>query len=238
MNVAAPGRRGASSQAVYAESWLVTDPLTVHRSAPGSAAVRAASRLDPRCFATHLLPPRHRSRHELGSSSALVPAPPSVALRGSGALAVVASDDTVNVREKEGERFRDPIAGVAWLVNRPELAPRGLRGRDAVTTGTCTGIRPPLPGRRGGGGLRLARPGEGALRERVSQGQPHRPLPWFRGASLRGLHRTRLPSVGVAGRPGAIQPASRTIARALRNEFNPNVAQDLRARAIRWRAGL
>ena len=37
------------------------------------------------------------------SSSALAPVPPSVALRGPGALAVVGSDDRVNVREKEGE---------------------------------------------------------------------------------------------------------------------------------------
>ena len=42
--------------------------------------------------------------------------------------------------------FGDPISGVAWLANRPELAPRGLRTGDAVTTGTCTGIRPLSPG--------------------------------------------------------------------------------------------
>ena len=42
--------------------------------------------------------------------------------------------------------FGDPIAGVAWLANRPEIAPRGLRAGDAVTTGTCTGIRPLSPG--------------------------------------------------------------------------------------------
>ena len=42
--------------------------------------------------------------------------------------------------------FGDPISGVAWLANRPELAPRGLRAGDAVTTGTCTGIRPLAPG--------------------------------------------------------------------------------------------
>ena len=41
--------------------------------------------------------------------------------------------------------FGDPIAGVAWLANRPEVAPRGLRAGDAVTTGTCTGIRPLSP---------------------------------------------------------------------------------------------
>ena len=38
--------------------------------------------------------------------------------------------------------FGDPIAGVAWLANRPEVAPRGLRAGDVVTTGTCTGITP------------------------------------------------------------------------------------------------
>ena len=42
--------------------------------------------------------------------------------------------------------FGDPIAGVAWLANQPEIAPRGLRAGDAVTTGTCTGIRPLSPG--------------------------------------------------------------------------------------------
>ena len=42
--------------------------------------------------------------------------------------------------------FGDPIAGVAWLANRPEIAPRGLRAGDAVTTGTCTGIKPLSPG--------------------------------------------------------------------------------------------
>ncbi len=42
--------------------------------------------------------------------------------------------------------FGDPIAGVAWLANQPEIAPRGLRAGDAITTGTCTGIRPLSPG--------------------------------------------------------------------------------------------
>lgn len=42
--------------------------------------------------------------------------------------------------------FGDPVAGVAWLANRPEAAPRGLRAGDAITTGTCTGIRPLSPG--------------------------------------------------------------------------------------------
>ena len=42
--------------------------------------------------------------------------------------------------------FGDPIAGAAWLANRPEIAPRGLRAGDAITTGTCTGIRPLSPG--------------------------------------------------------------------------------------------
>ena len=42
--------------------------------------------------------------------------------------------------------FGDPVAGVAWLANRPEVAPRGLRVGDAITTGTCTGIRPLSPG--------------------------------------------------------------------------------------------
>lgn len=42
--------------------------------------------------------------------------------------------------------FGDPIAGVAWLANRAELAPRGLRAGDTVTTGTCTGIKPIVAG--------------------------------------------------------------------------------------------
>ena len=42
--------------------------------------------------------------------------------------------------------FGDPVAGVAWLANRAEIAPRGLRAGDAVTTGTCTGITPLAPG--------------------------------------------------------------------------------------------
>ena len=42
--------------------------------------------------------------------------------------------------------FGDPVAGVAWLANRPEVAPRGLRAGDVVTTGTCTGITPLAPG--------------------------------------------------------------------------------------------
>lgn len=42
--------------------------------------------------------------------------------------------------------FGDPVAGVAWLANHPELAPRGLRVGDVVTTGTCTGIAPLSPG--------------------------------------------------------------------------------------------
>ena len=42
--------------------------------------------------------------------------------------------------------FGDPIAGVAWLANRAEVGPRGLRAGDVVTTGTCTGIVPLAPG--------------------------------------------------------------------------------------------
>ena len=42
--------------------------------------------------------------------------------------------------------FGNPIGGVVWLANRPEIAPRGLRAGDAVTTGTCTGITPLAPG--------------------------------------------------------------------------------------------
>ena len=42
--------------------------------------------------------------------------------------------------------FGDPVAGVAWLANRAEIGPRGLRAGDAVTTGTCTGITPLAPG--------------------------------------------------------------------------------------------
>ena len=53
----------------------------------------AAPELDPRVPPTLLLPPRHRSGPAAPSSAALVPAPPSVALRGPGAHAVVASDD-------------------------------------------------------------------------------------------------------------------------------------------------
>ena len=43
--------------------------------------------------------------------------------------------------------FGDPISGVAWLANHPELGARGLKaGDDVVTTGTCTGITPLSPG--------------------------------------------------------------------------------------------
>ena len=42
--------------------------------------------------------------------------------------------------------FGDPIAGVAWLANHPELGSRGLRAGDVITTGTCTGITPLSPG--------------------------------------------------------------------------------------------
>ena len=42
--------------------------------------------------------------------------------------------------------FGDPIAGVAWLANHPELGARGLKAGDVVTTGTCTGITPLSPG--------------------------------------------------------------------------------------------
>ena len=42
--------------------------------------------------------------------------------------------------------FGDPISGVVWLANHPELGARGLRAGDVVTTGTCTGITPLSPG--------------------------------------------------------------------------------------------
>jgi len=42
--------------------------------------------------------------------------------------------------------FGDPISGVAWLANHPELGDRGLKAGDVVTTGTCTGITPLSPG--------------------------------------------------------------------------------------------
>ena len=42
--------------------------------------------------------------------------------------------------------FGDPVAGVAWLANHPELGPRGLKAGDVITTGTCTGITPLSPG--------------------------------------------------------------------------------------------
>ena len=42
--------------------------------------------------------------------------------------------------------FGDPVSGVAWLANHPELGTRGLRAGDVVTTGTCTGITPLSPG--------------------------------------------------------------------------------------------
>ena len=42
--------------------------------------------------------------------------------------------------------FGDPVAGVAWLANHPELGSRGLKAGDVVTTGTCTGITPLAPG--------------------------------------------------------------------------------------------
>ena len=67
----------------------------------------AAPELDPRVLPTLLLPPRHRSGPASPSSAALVPAPPSVALRGPRAHAVVASDDGVNVSEKDGEENRE-----------------------------------------------------------------------------------------------------------------------------------
>ena len=42
--------------------------------------------------------------------------------------------------------FGDPVAGVLWLANHPELDARGLKAGDVVTTGTCTGITPLSPG--------------------------------------------------------------------------------------------
>ena len=42
--------------------------------------------------------------------------------------------------------FGDPVSGVAWLANHPELGARSLKAGDVVTTGTCTGITPLSPG--------------------------------------------------------------------------------------------
>ena len=42
--------------------------------------------------------------------------------------------------------FGDPVSGVTWLANHPELGARGLMAGDVVTTGTCTGITPLSPG--------------------------------------------------------------------------------------------
>lgn len=42
--------------------------------------------------------------------------------------------------------FGDPVSGVMWLANHPELGARGLKAGDVVTTGTCTGIKPLSPG--------------------------------------------------------------------------------------------
>ncbi len=42
--------------------------------------------------------------------------------------------------------FGDPVSGVVWLANHPELGARGLKTGDIVTTGTCTGITPLSPG--------------------------------------------------------------------------------------------
>ena len=42
--------------------------------------------------------------------------------------------------------FGDPVSGVVWLANHPELGSRGLKAGDVVTTGTCTGITPVSPG--------------------------------------------------------------------------------------------
>ena len=42
--------------------------------------------------------------------------------------------------------FGDPVSGVVWLANHPELGARGLKAGDVVTTGTCTGITPLSPG--------------------------------------------------------------------------------------------
>ena len=86
-----------------------------------------AAELDPRGFATHLFLPCHRSGHALPSSTALVPVPPSVALRGPGALAVVASDDRVNVSEKEGEENRE---GEGVSGRAPPLGPAPCHAAD------------------------------------------------------------------------------------------------------------
>ncbi len=42
--------------------------------------------------------------------------------------------------------FGDPVSGVVWLANHPQLGARGLKAGDVVTTGTCTGITRLSPG--------------------------------------------------------------------------------------------
>ena len=42
--------------------------------------------------------------------------------------------------------FGHPFGTVAWLANQPELAGRGLRAGDVISTGTCTGLIPISPG--------------------------------------------------------------------------------------------
>ena len=103
----------------------------------------AAPELDPRVFGTHLLPPRRPSGHAPPSSSALVPVPPSVALRGPGALAVVASDDRVNVSEKEGEESRE---GEGVSGRAPLVRPAPCQGADERLA-ACRQRRPACRGK-------------------------------------------------------------------------------------------
>ena len=42
--------------------------------------------------------------------------------------------------------FGDPVSGVVWLANHPQIGARGLKAGDVVTTGTCTGITRLSPG--------------------------------------------------------------------------------------------
>ena len=119
------------------------------RSRPGRRAHRrgTAAELDPRVRPTHLLPPGHCSGDASAPSSAFVPVPPSAARRGPGAPAVVASDDRVNVSEKEREESREGegVSGRAPLV-RPALC-QGADERLAACRqrpSACRGTSNPL----------------------------------------------------------------------------------------------
>lgn len=42
--------------------------------------------------------------------------------------------------------YGDTVAAVLWLANHPEIAARGLKQGEIITTGTCTGLIPISPG--------------------------------------------------------------------------------------------